>query len=96
MELARECAGVAGINRQCAPQRPRKIDDVDEEVVEPEQQEACPCEQGEFGRGPTNHLREVHARDERLNGPSKVEEGYSVHDGLLARIIQNRAIRRMT
>ena len=66
--IAGECAAVALVDRVPAPEAAGKIDDIHSEVVEPEQQEADPGEQGEL-RGYARE--EFRGRHDRRSGSGR-------------------------
>ena len=57
---------VAAIDGDRAPHPPGEIDQIDDEVVDPEQQEAGAGEQGQLGRGAADHCGKIHAGSGRL------------------------------
>ena len=62
LQLAGEGTRVAAVDRHSAPHPPREIDQVDEQIVGGEDQEADRREQGEFGGDPGEKFHRVHER----------------------------------
>jgi hypothetical protein len=62
LQLAGEGTRVAAVHRDGAPHPPREIDQVDEQIVGGEDQEADRREQSEFGGDPGEKFHRVHER----------------------------------
>jgi hypothetical protein len=80
-KTAREGARKAGVNREGAPDRAGEVDQVDEDVVNREQQEARAREQRQLGRDAAEDFRKAH-RGERLAEQVLKCRSRSVHNSL--------------
>ena len=74
-------AGMARVDRKCAPRAPGEIDKINEQVVDSEQQEPDTGEQRQLGREATENFANGHARifSRGLRTHTKFEWSSSVH-----------------
>jgi hypothetical protein len=68
---AREAPGVPAVDRRRSPQPAPEIDQVDQQVVDREQQEADAREEREFGRKSGEQLGQDALSQGRINKPSE-------------------------